>query len=219
MKTPTVYVFFNAEGVVFPAGATWNKFQHLQDARMFNVCVESWRRQGWDVRRLATTGDFPRTKFLPDGRCARQGFHWYPETYWQFLAAACWQASIDDAWRIFVTIDVINYGFRPEHFAAIPEELGRGGYIGFQREHLTFACFAANLSWLRKAETMVQAYDRGDLPDLNRDVCDEYIVRAFTKDPAIWPLATFPSNVETLDFPLSHHGRSTLKHVFDSVPL
>lgn len=216
----TLHLFFNGDGVTFPPrNADWNGYGALQDVRMFNVCAESWTRQGWNVKRLTTApGNY--LPFTFTGRCAPTNpcASWYPAAYWQFLAKAITVAD-SAGYTAFATIDMLNHGLTPEMARLAIHRAGDPEYVSFQTEHLSFAGFAAKRTWLDSACRTLLGYDAGELPDLGRAVCDEYILRAFTKAPVCLPFATMANNTDARRYPLTHHGRSTLRFQFESVPL
>lgn len=217
----TVHIFYNGEGVHFPPRNDWEKFSNENSARVFAICAESWRRNGWEVKRLSTTlpnDPFPRTQFLPDGEC-QKSFHWYPREYWQFIAKAKKIAvNSHDPYHVFITFDVINFGFTP--CVLLEEMVEDKGCVSFQSEHFSMSAFACTYTWLFMAEDILGQYDRGMITSLGREyVSDETILRKYSNHSLLPSSQIMASNTESPKFPLLHFARTTLKPCFDNVSL
>lgn len=212
----TIHLFFNGAGVLFPRGNAWEKFKELDAARTFAICAESWRRQGWNVCRLSTAlGDFRRTPFSSSGECSKS-FHWYPEVFWQFIAKA---KTVAESGRLtwFGTIDVINYGFRPG--LVVERSDPALTCVNLQTEHESLACFAATREWLEEAERILLRYDAGELAALPRDyTSDETILRNYAKFVSLKNMI-MACNTEAPRFSLLHFARTTLRPIWEAVPL
>jgi len=208
-------IFFNARGVEIPADNAWDGFRGVEDLRVFAMCAESWRRSGWNVRRLSTVGtDYTPTPFLPDGRVAAH-YHWYGSELWQFIAKA--KQVAQDGAQMFVTFDVMNYGLKPCAARLLDFPIGVPTCHSFQAEHFSLSCLVANGDWLELAEDILLAYDRGELPEIRATyVSDERILREYLPGHAV-PWQKFACNGG--DERLVHFARSALARTFGAVPL
>jgi hypothetical protein len=210
---PTVHIFFNGTGVRLPERNEWEKFGEVDALRLFLVCADSWRRHGWDVRRLSTVqGDYPATHFLEEGRVQTQ-FHWYAEELWQFVAKA--KSVAVDGPNVFCTMDVINAGVIPAAIRLL--DLSLFACYSFQAEHSSLSCFVCTRDWLDWAENILLRYDRSELGLIPGDyVSDEAILRTYLPSKIV-PWQKFACNPGPEK--LIHFSRSSLARLYSATPL
>jgi hypothetical protein len=221
-----VHIFFNGSEVNFPPNNDWEKFTGLDAARTFLICADSWRRNGWEVKRFSTAPepgrgesyyDFPPTPFHPFTGRVKDQYHWYPADYWQFIAKA--KAILNpEEWGMFVTMDVINLNFQPPHLEFIYSGDLAKGCVSFQNEHFSMSSIYCSREWLVEAERILIQYDRGELPEIPKAtyISDERILREYS----------IHAQFKTQEFacgnnsaPLIHYARSTLANNYRDIPL
>lgn len=218
---PVINLFFSGKEVQFPEGNGWEKFgPGLDTVRLFEVCAASWRRAGWEVRRLSVLDkNFNHTSWAADGQC-RKSFSWYPADQWQFIAAAKAVAAQGNPSQLhwFTCIDVINQRFFPQDSDGFDQNCPR--FLNFQKEHFSLSLFATNHLWLVEAEKILLAYDRGDLAPLDRAyVSDETILRFYASGVDNHPLLSFALDPDRDLAPLLHFSRSTAARLYHEIPL
>lgn len=221
----TVHIWFNGRGVYLPANNDWEKFGEVDALRTFLICANSWTRNGWQVKRLITSPlpimlnnveyapeyIFTPTPFLPNGRAA-SAYWWYPSEMWQYIAKC--KAVVEPGFNLFVSMDVINNGLLPEYLKNYDENLG---CVSFQKEHFSLSAFMATPNWLIKAENVLLAYDRGELPEIRSNyVSDERILRDY--------LPGFNAGGQKFACALGyeyliHFSRSSLAQQYRAIPL
>lgn len=208
----TVHIFFNGAGVEIPPDNAWDKFKEIDALRTFLICAESWARHGWEVKRLTTyQPDYLPMPILAVGRISSQ--RWYAPGLWQFIPKAL--AVAERGYNFFATMDVINFGFRPEDFFNLCEKSDQAYY--FQPEHFSLSAFCATPGWLKTAGNILVAYDRGALPEIRGQyVSDERILREFHA-ATCFPVQKFACNPG--NSPLIHFARSTLGRIYSDIPL
>ena len=218
----TVHIFYNGNEANFPTDNDWEKFTGQDSVRLFLLTCETWRRAGWNVKRLQTVSSFEKDETYERqdfrGRIAREG-KWYPWPNWQFIAKARTLQPDDDGEIWFSTYDVPNFGYYPSRgsvFDLWDEE--RTGCVSFQRGHFSLACFVASPFWLTVASQILANYDAEKLPRIpGKYTSDETILRNYA-EYAMTPLQSFPLS-DYRSFPLIHYARSTLKGAYEEIPV
>lgn len=216
---PTVHIFFNGHDCYCPPGAVWEKFVGLDSMRIFLVCAESWRRNGWKVKRLTTADDGSYRKInydLVKGEC-RKSFDWYPLPFWQFIPKAkAIAAKAKNRLHYFATIDCINFAYTGDCVREV--KVSDCVCVNLQKEHASLGAFAADFEWLDYAEEILRQYDCGRLAPLNREyTSDETILREYARHGRVNTDAmTFACNTEKDKFPLVHFSRSACKPALDT---
>ena len=211
----TVNIYFNGDGVEFPPGNAWGGFKGLNDARLFQVAANSWERNGWNVRRMVTPEKAPYK-----GEIIKQ-YHWYKETYWNFISQ-CEKISRDgDKLHVFATMDIINQTlYLPESF--FDTHLTLPHFINFQREHFSLGAFAANNLFFKQALICLQKFDEGKIKARGDLISDESLLREHLgQTPYIvnLPFMTFASNVTKHVHSLLHFARSTVAFDYKRIPV
>lgn len=211
----TVHIFFNGSGVEIPPDNAWEAFGELDALRTFLICAESWRANGWEVKRLSTLeNDFTRQEFISGGRVEKQ-YSWYGQDYWQFIAKARAVAGPGINW--FATMDVINRGYSPSLAEADFMKFSCGGCLSAQKEHFSLSFIGVTWSWLLHAENILLGYDRGKYSELRANyISDERILREYSM-AGNSERQKFACNAG--DEPLIHFARSTLARTYNSIPL
>lgn len=110
-----VYIHYNARDFIAPNGQNdrWNNYTNPDSAKMFLVCAESWKRQGFEPVRLNSfgvsgfhfNGELKRIQ-VHDNMTGKTDFE-YPLEFWNV-----WFQLRKLAPCLFVTIDVINFGLK-----------------------------------------------------------------------------------------------------------
>lgn len=221
----TIHIFYNGHEASFPENNDWEKFTGQDAVRTFLITAESWKRNGWDVKRLATlipksdgtsysTG-FDRQEFT--GRIAREG-SWFPAAYWQLVAKCCTLPADDDGEIWIGSYDVVNFGFKPNAVPAITwnDTLDTFGAISLQREHFSLSLFCATPHWFTVARKILADYDAERLPRIpGKYTSDETILRKYAQH-AGFPWQAFPL-ADYAACSLVHFARSTMREAFGKI--
>lgn len=229
----TIHLFFNGREAQFPENNDWEKFDGHDAVRLFLTCAESWRRQGWNVKRLTTakvvgTADYPDGTSAPTfeydfpaqeftGRIATEG-KWYPADNWQ-LCAKCATLEPDENGEIWIgSFDVFNWGFTGQGIDGWSQTVfDNWGCVSFQREHFSMACFVATPEWFVTACELLKFYDMGKMPRIpGKYTSDETILRKYA-EYTLYPQQSFPLTTDQHLYPLTHYARSTIRGAYEGI--
>lgn len=218
----TIHIFYNGTDTVFGENNDWEKFRNPDSVRLFLACAESWRRNGWEVRRVSTVDRDVFTPLIFAGRIAKEG-RWYPAPFWQFIAKAVslpltghnYDGTCDEF--VFGTYDVFNYGLSPYQIGC-GSSFDEAGCVSYQRDHFSMSLIRCNRRWLARALEILKDYDNGKLPRIpGKYVSDETILRAYAQY-SLCPIQAFPVHPTAHECPLIHFGRSSLHGAFEKIP-
>jgi len=218
-----IYLFFNNPCRLPVDGDKWNNWQDPDTTKLAWVCGESWRRAGWEVKRLSA---YWLEQFQPfTGRLA-ESVKQYPFEYWNFWFQALRICRIHGpTW--FTTIDVINFGnWRPQHARdAIDNLINPAPYcqvaapldiITLQRQHFSASALRLTEAGCKQAIDLVRRYDAGEFATIPIDlVSDETIVREYGTYSNL-KVCGYPVEHDAFMQPLVHVTKSTLVRLFDS---
>jgi len=214
-----IFLFFNNPCKLPADGDKWNNWTDPDTTKLAWVCGESWRRAGWDVRRLSplpkNTGGFrPFT-----GRLA-ESVKFYPQEYWDFWFQALMECRTNGStW--FTTIDVINFGGWTPTKAQHAIDLKMPPYdsmdiITLQRQHFSASALRLTEEGCWQVINLISDYDCGALETIPIDlVSDETIVRFYGKYTNL-KVCGYPVEHDCHEQPLVHVTKSTLARLFDS---
>lgn len=159
-----VYIHYNALDFGAPTGATdrWHNYTNPDSAKMFLVCAESWRRQGFEPIRLNSHG-VTGFRFKGALNCAFE----YPLEFWNI-----WFQLLKLAPCFFTSIDVINYGFSNHECErlclnqyAVRAYPGNMYSLSFNAtENWTNACCFVTKEFCENAIDLCYQVDSGKLP-------------------------------------------------------
>jgi len=183
-----IFLFFNHPAKL-PAGEVdkWNNWDSPDTTKLAWVTADSWRRNGWNVRRMTSVRDKGLqafSQFEPFTGHLRLSQSVYPLEFFNF-----WFAARDiirehhGLGQWFLTIDVMNHGFSPtvaEKLVKSAEQQKRPHMITLQNQHFSASLVYLTEEGCNKAIETIRAYDRGEFPALKSDlVSDETVIRHY----------------------------------------
>jgi len=160
-----IYIHYNAYDFLAPPAQDdcWRNYTNPDSAKMFLVCAESWKRQGWTPVRLDTANVRPGFQF---SGVLKDQPKFYPLELWNIWfklteLAPCWVTSTD----------VINFGFiHPAWDKNVTWNMGDNAW--------TNAVMHVTPAFCDLVIRTVKAVDSGELPPPKSTIItDENIIR------------------------------------------
>lgn len=204
-----LYLFFNNPCRLPADGDKWNNWQDPDTTKLAWVCGESWRRNGWNVKRLPP---MPANSFgfLPfKGRLA-ESVKFYPFEYWNFWFQAL-QVCRREGATWFTTIDVINFAMSVEDV-----RYAQGDIVTLQAQHFSASALRLTEAGCKQAIDLIRRYDAGEFATIPVDLVSDETILRFYGTYSNLKLAAYPVEENANRYPVIHVTKSTLARLFDS---
>lgn len=215
----TVYLFFNGDELdSFPSSQEDKWFNYppgFEAVRLAVAAAESWKLQGWKVKRIVSTdSDFSFASDPSDWSNQLKG-NQYPANRWDFWCKLR-QIPFEAFPMLVTTIDVFNRGFKPFSFHAERSEV-----VSFQNPFSLATFLVTDKQAAIETVNLILDYDNGKFPPLPLNlVSDESILRHYGGELArVGEIRMgYYGTPDGKDKPLIHIARNLCANIVKELP-